>query len=246
MKTIENNSGEVTYASVITDHPLSMTRKRLSDEVHYPPVAGEPDEEQLQVMMVSGKNKLPRFEYVTQISGGASSSHHQLLNYCETVDFHNEKGQRIFLTDSENADFVNIMLQDNLLSVQAPMNGSCEVAAGGGVELIELNSAELLDLDGKGKAGSVVAEQQSSGIVTFVNNSDNENDFEKQLVRVEIQDDSLAPPPPPTNTNTGRGQTVNICQQQRRGQQHQHGNGKLDFLVCCICGQTLIDCVNRF
>lgn len=213
MKTVESNCPVLTYASVITD-PATMTRKRPSDDIHYPPLAEEPEE--------MGSNKLPRFEFVTQIvdaSTSAAATHHFL-------DFHNEKGQRIYLTDSENAEFVNIMLQENLLSVQGPMNGSCE-AHTHTAELIELNSAELLDLDEKGKGlcggGGIEESSSSGGIVTYVNNSGLEDDFEKQLVRVEIQDET----PSASNNTIGRGQTINICHSRRENQQQQHqGNGK--------------------
>lgn len=231
MKTVEIDNCELTYASVISD-PVTMTRKRMSDEVHYP--AAEPEDNE--------RNKLPRFEYVTQINGhSGSASYHlpHLINYCETVDFHNEKGQRIFLTDSENAEFVNIMLQENLLSVQAPMNGngvvSCEAhGTATSTELIELNSAELLDLDGRTTNCETVGEESS--IVTFVNNPGNENDFEKQLVRVEIQDET----PISRQVNNIGGQTLNIChqpQQHNNARRAHQGNGKLTQ-------QPLIDWVN--
>lgn len=223
MKTAETSFDPVSYESVINE-PVIMTRKRLSDEVHYPPLAEEPAE--TMTMVSSGKlNKLPRFEYVTQISAGSSSSAHHLLNYCDAVDFHNEKGQRIYLTDSENAEFVNIMLQENLLSVQAPNGEAQGATTATTTELIELNSAELLDLDEEKAA------KDEEGVVTFVNNSDNENDFEKQLVRVEIQDET----PAQNNTIDGSGGdhriNINICPPRREQKQQQQGNGNFRLTV---------------
>lgn len=212
---------EGTY-SVVND--LSMTRKRVSttsNEDYHLQTAAELD------TTTQAKNKLPKFEYVTQISGPSPITtphhHHQhLLTYCETVDFHNEKGQRIFLTESENAEFVNIMLQENLLSVQTPMH-SATTSQPHSAELLELN-ADLLDLDHKGAKGAGVACEEGS-FVTFVNNSGHEIDFEKQLVRVEIQDASSSPP------TVIRGQSLNICNPTTRReyhhpllQQNQHGN----------------------
>lgn len=237
MKTVVESSLDpvhLNYATrLIPVDPVIMTRKRMSDREGYPMAVDEDEEEeehhhhqQQNREMDNGKNKLPKFEYVTQISAGPSTAHHQhhqLLSYfgSEVLDFHNEKGQRIFLTESENAEFVNIMLQENLLSVQTPMTQGCvEVQT---TELLELNSAELLDLDGKSAKNCA----QSNNIVTFVDNSGIEgNDFEKQLVRVEIQDD---PSHSSSSTTTYvRGQTINICSannnQPRREQ--QQGNGK--------------------
>lgn len=226
MKTVENSLDPVHLARLIPVDPLVMTRKRMSDEVGYPMAVDEEqeEEEQRNREMDNGKNKLPKFEYVTQISAGPSTAHHhhQLLSYCgsEVLDFHNEKGQRIFLTESENAEFVNIMLQENLLSVQTPMNTAATQGCVETTELLELNSAELLDLDGKTAKNCA---QSSSNIVTFVNNSGLEgNDFEKQLVRVEIQDE------PSHNTTYVRGQTINICSANNNHsrREQQQGNGK--------------------
>lgn len=215
---------EFAEGSFTVNNDLSMTRKRVSTSDEGYPLQSDQD--------TIIQNKLPKFEFVTQISGPSSSStHHQnLLSYCDSVDFHNEKGQRIFLTESENAEFVNIMLQDNLLSVQTPMT-STSTSQQQQQQLLELN-ADLLDLDHKAHNGTTA--EEGSNIVTLVHNSDHEIDFENQLVRVEIQD---APPPP----FAIRGQTANICsnpnmprEPHHQEQQHNGTFGLRDFQLSKI------------